>query len=120
MDIKSYIAIFFTVVFFGKFLMLDAKILEGVLNSHEVAYVNPFCEKNKSEVNDKGGVPQDLLPASTSQSIAIDSFCNAPFHFEIVTWTHVHLQAKYQHYAYTFPGTPQIFRDSFYPPPKVV
>ena len=118
MDLKPYIAIFFTIVFFGKFLMLDAKFLERILDSYEVAYVNPFCDKNKIEVNN-GEMPQDLLPESTSQSIAIDSFCNAPFHFEIVTWTHIKDQALYQHYSYIFPGTPQIFRDSFYPPPKV-
>ncbi len=118
MDLKPYIAIFFTVIFFGKFVMVDAKFLDGILDSHEVAYVNPFCEKNKTEVSDSG-VPQDLLPESKTQSIAIDSFCNAPFHFEIITWNHIKVQAIYQHYSYTFPGTPQIFRDSFYPPPKV-
>lgn len=118
MDIKPYIAIFFTVIFFGKFLVLDAKFLEVVLDSNEVAFVNPFCEKNKAEVNESG-ISQDLLPDSKTQSIAIDSFCNAPFHVEIVNWTHIKVQAVYQHYSYISPGIPQIFRDSFYPPPKV-
>lgn len=118
MNLKPYIAIFFTFVFFGKFLMVDAKFLEGILDSHEVAYVNPFCEMNKTDVSE-ATVTLDLFPASTSQSIAIDSFCNAPFHFEIITWNQVLVQAMYQHYSYTSPSTPQIFRDRFYPPPKV-
>lgn len=117
MDLKPYIAIFFTVIFFGKFLLLDAKFLEGILDSHEVAYVNPFCE-NKNEVKESG-ILQDLLPESKTQSIAIDSFCNAPFHFDLLTWDNIKPQAIYQHYTYTSPGIPQIFRDSFYPPPKV-
>ena len=119
MDLKPYIAIFFTVIFFGKFLLLDAKFLEGILDSNEVAYVNPFCEKNKTEAKESG-ITQDLLPESKTRSFAIDSFCNAPFHFETITWQHVKVQAMYQDYSYTSPGIPQIFRDSFYPPPKVV
>ena len=119
MDIKSYIAVFFAIIFFGKFLLLDAKFLEGILDSHEVAYVNPLCEKNKTEVKESG-IPKDLFPASTSQSIAIDTFCNAPFHFEIIKWQHMLEQPTFQFYSYTTPGAPQIFRDSFYPPPKVV
>ena len=119
MDIKSYIAVFLAVIFFGKLVMMDSKFLEGILDSNEVTYVNPFCEKNKSELSE-AGVTLDLFPASTSQSIAIDSFCNAPFHFEIITWNHVHVQTMYQDYSYTSPDTPQIFRERFYPPPKVV
>lgn len=98
--------------------MLDAKIFEKILVSNEVSYVNPLCDKNNSEVNDLE-IPQDLIPKSKDQRIAIESFCNAPFHFEIVTWTQIQVQDVYQHYSYTFPNTPQILRDNFYPPPKV-
>ncbi|MEP6263080.1 MAG: hypothetical protein ABJ092_15995 [Gillisia sp.] len=119
MDTKSYIAVFFALIFFGKFLMLDAKFLEGILDSNEIAYVNPFCEKNNTEVSESG-IFQDLLPESKTQSISIDNFCNAPFHFEIVTWEHMFEQPTFQFYSYTTPGTPQIFQDRFYPPPKVV
>lgn len=118
MDLKPYIAIFFTVIFFGKFLMLDAKFLEGILESQELAYVNPSCEKDYININELE-TPQDFLPDSIIQSISIDSFCNAPFHFEIAPWTYAKIQEVFQPYSYTFPGTPQIFRDSFYPPPKV-
>lgn len=119
MELKPYIAIFFTVIFFGKFLLLDAKFMENIFDSNEVAYVNPFCEKNKTETK-ATGLSQDLFPESKTPGIAIDSICNAPFHFEIITWNHIKVQAMYQDYSYTSPGIPQIFQDSFYPPPKVV
>lgn len=119
MELKPYIAILFTVIFFGKFLLLDAKFLERIFDSNEIAYVNPFCEKNKTEAKE-AGTNQDLLPKSKTQSVAIDSFCNAPFNFEIITWEHMLEQPAYQSYSYITPDAPQIFRDSFYPPPKVV
>ncbi len=119
MDLKPYIAVFFAVVFFGKFLMMDSKVLGFILDSSEIAYVNPFCEKQKAGFDENGVLP-DLLPASPSLTIAIDSFCNAPFHFEKVQWEHIFVKHTFQHYPYTSPNPPQIFRDSFYPPPKIV
>lgn len=119
MDLKPYIAIFFAVLFFGKFLMMDSNILVVLLDPNEVAYVNPFCEKHKAALNDKAP-STDLIPASDSFSIAIDSFCNAPFQFEIVQWEEMLVQTVYQHYPYTTLTPPQIFRDNYYPPPKIV
>lgn len=119
MTIKSYIAVFLALIFFGKLVVIDAKFLEVILDSTEVTYVNPFCEMNKIELSE-AGVALDFLSTSTSQSVALDSFCNAPFQFEIITWNQLQVQALYQDYSYTSPDKPQIFRDRFYPPPKVV
>jgi len=119
MDLKPYIAVFFAVVFFGKFLMMDSKVLEFILDSTEIAYVNPFCKKQKPGL-DENGFLADFSPDSPSLTIAIDSFCNAPFHIEKVQWEHIFVKHIFQHYPYTSPNPPQIFRDSFYPPPKIV
>lgn len=119
MNLQPYIAVFFAIIFFGKFLLIDAKFLQKIHDSNEVVYVNPYCKKNKTLVSESE-IPQDLLPASTSQGISIDSFCNTPFHFEIEASQDILLQTTFQHYSYTSPGNPQIFRDRFYPPPKVV
>lgn len=119
MDIKPYIAVFFAVLFFGKFLAMDANLMLVLHDANEVVYVNPFCEKHKAGLDEKRLSP-DLIPASNSFSIAMDTFCNAPFHFEIVQWEEMLVQTAYQHYPYTTLPPPPIFRDNYYPPPRIV
>ncbi len=118
MNLKSYIAIFFTVVFFGKSLMIDTRFLVSILDSEEIAYVNPFCKKKTADVFENGST-QEITPASKVLIIPIDSYCNAPFQFQLSGWTFLDAKTNYQDYNYTSPKFFETFRDKFYPPPKV-
>lgn len=118
MNLKSYIAIFFTVVFFGKSLMMDTNFLASILDTKEIVYINPFCENKKADVFEHGST-QDLSPASNILIIPIDSYCNAPFQFQLTGWTLIEVKTNYQRYNYTSPEFFETFSDKFYPPPKV-
>ncbi len=117
MSLKSYIAIFFTVIFFGKFLVMDSKILVAVFDADEIAYVNPLCEKQhtKSAGTDHKSFSQD----SDRLNITIDSFCNTPFQFEIYNWEQKIIPEESREYAYHTPPLPESIQERFYPPPKV-
>ncbi|WP_040506727.1 hypothetical protein [Gillisia limnaea] len=118
MNLKSYIAIFFTVVFFGKSLMIDTKFLVSILDAEEMVYINPFCDNKTADVFENGST-QDLIPASKVLIIPIDSYCNAPFQFQLFGWTLPEVKTNYQGYNYTSPEFFETFRDKFYPPPQV-
>lgn len=118
MKLKSYIAIFFMVVFFGKSLLVDTNFLGSILNTKEIVYINPFCENKKVDVL-KSGSNKDLIPAANVLIIPIDSYCNAPFQFELSGWTLFEVKANYLCYNYTSPEFFETFSDKFYPPPQV-
>lgn len=118
MNLKSYIAIFFTVVFFGKSLMIDTRFLVSILDSEELVYINPFCEKKTADVFENGST-QEITPVLKVLIIPIDSYCNAPFQFQLSGWTLPGVKTNYQDYNYTSPEVFDTFRDKFYPPPKV-
>lgn len=118
MNIKSYLAIFFLVVFFGKSLMMDTNLLASILDTKEIVYINPFCENKKADVFENGSA-QDLIPASNVLIIPIDSFCNAPFQCQLSVWTIPGVKTNYQSYNYTSQEFFDTFSDKFYPPPQV-
>lgn len=119
MDLKPYIAVFFAMLFLGKFLMMDSRVLGIVLDFNEIAYVNSFCEKEKEARGESAESP-DLAPASTSLAVAADNFCNTPLYFQGLHWEHRFIKHQYQLYPYTSPSALQIFRENSYPPPRSV
>ncbi|WP_189603374.1 hypothetical protein [Salinimicrobium marinum] len=117
MNVKPYIAVFFAFLFFGKFLVMDSKILVAILDANEIAYVNPLCKKQhtKNAETDHKSFSQD----SDRLNITIDSFCNTPFQFEIYNWEQKIIPEESREYAYHTPPLPESVQERFYPPPKV-
>ena len=106
------------VVFFGKSLLVDTNFLGSILNTKEIVYINPFCENKKADVLQSGS-NQDLIPAANLLIIPIDSYCNAPFQFELSGWKLIEFKTNYLRYNYTPPEFFETFSDKFYPPPQV-
>lgn len=113
MQFKTYIAIFFAVVFFGKFLMMDAKMLNSILATEEIALVNPFCKK-------KGGATYDDKVAESSSVLVISSeaFCNTPYFIPEVTWPETPKINNFQDYQYLTSSVISPYFSKNYPPPK--
>lgn len=117
MTLNSYIAIFFSVVFFGKFLVMDSKILVAIFDADEITYVNPFCEKQ--EVKMQNSNREALAENNKALTFVIHSFCNAPFKFEAFTWQYslkTEESPEYPHHTFSLPESAI---NRFYPPPRV-
>ncbi|HSI71355.1 MAG TPA: hypothetical protein VK941_14055 [Gillisia sp.] len=118
MNYQSCIAILFVTVFFGKFLVMDSKILVVLLDADEIVYVNPFCKKQNAKTEGNNS-EKSLAEASNSLQLAVDAFCNAPFKFEVYNWDYIIISQEPRAYAYNSPSLPGSNPHSFYPPPKV-
>lgn len=114
---KSYIAVLFALIFFGKFLVMDSKFLVILLDADEVVYVNPFCKKQNAKI-DGDTSPETYNVDSNQLSISMDTFCNASFEFEIFNWENSIVPEETRAYAYHSPNLPDSIMDRFYPPPK--
>lgn len=117
MSLNSYIAIFFSVIFFGKFLVMDSKILVAVFDADEVAYVNPFCKKQNVKIQENRA-PEAVAEDNQAWDLTIDSFCNAPFKFEVFSWESRVITEETRAYADQTPSLPESAKDRFYPPPR--
>lgn len=117
MTLNSYIAIFFSVIFFGKFLVVDSKILTAVFDANEIAYVNPFCEKQNVKIQDYNS-RDALAEDNKSLNLTIDSFCKAPFKFEVFTWESRIIPEETRAYLDQTLPLPESAKDRFYPPPR--
>lgn len=115
MQIKSYIAIFFIAVFFGKFIALDSKLLGVIFDADEITFVNPFCEKNKLNKLQEG---QSLDEASLVSNISVNVICASPFQFEFDNYPIAFAKPNYQEHNYQTQSIINTYRDKFYPPPK--
>jgi hypothetical protein len=114
---NSYIAVVFAFIFFGKFLVMDSKFLVVFLDADEIVYVNPFCKKKNAKINADSS--RDTFNMGANElSIAMDTFCNAPFKFEVYNWENSIHTEETRPYAYHSPNLPDSTRDRFYPPPK--
>lgn len=114
MEFKTYIAIFFTVVFFGKFLMLDARVLNSILETEEIALVNPLCKKEMQQLADADTYSQE----SSLLILSSEAMCNAPFYFSKNTWKTVQNKNIFQDFIYLNPAVIPIYFSKNYPPPK--
>ncbi|NJY64305.1 hypothetical protein HC174_16300 [Salinimicrobium sp. CDJ15-81-2] len=117
MNLNSYIAIFFSVIFFGKFLVMDSKILVAVFDADEIAYVNPFCKKQNVKTQGNNSA-EALAEDKESMDLTIDSFCNAPFKFEVFTWESRIIPEETRVYLDQTLPLPESAKDRFYPPPR--
>lgn len=117
MTVKSYIAIFFLVVFFGKFLLMDSKILVAIFEADEIAYVNPFCKKQNVKIQ-ANSLQEALAEDHKPLDLIIDSFCNATFKFEVFTWESEIITEETRTYTHYTPSLPESSKDRFYPPPR--
>jgi hypothetical protein len=114
MQFKTYIAIFFAVVFFGKFLMLDAKVLNSILDTEEIALVNPFCKEKLQKYVDADTLSQESLVLVISS----EAMCNAPFYLPIITWPGAEKINNFQDFSYLNPAVISTYFSKNYPPPK--
>ncbi len=117
MHFKTYIAIFFSVVFFGKFLVMDSKLLVTIFDADEISYVNPFCEKQNVKIQGHSS-QEDLAEDNRTLNLTLDSFCNAPFKFEVFTWESRIITEETLGFAHPSPSLPESAKDRFYPPPR--
>lgn len=117
MNLNSYIAIFFSVIFFGKFLVIDSKLLVAVLDADEITYVNPFCVKQNAKIQGNNSM-EALAEDNKTLNLTIDSFCNAPFKFEFFTWESGIITEETRAFAHHTPSLPESAKDRFYPPPR--
>lgn len=115
MQIKSYIAIFFVIVFLGKFITLDSKLLGVIFNSEEITLVNPFCEKHQLNPPKEG---QSFYEASLVNNINVNVICASPFQFKIDNYPIAIAAKNYQEHNYQTQSIINTYRDKFYPPPK--
>ncbi|UJH89661.1 hypothetical protein LZ575_11245 [Antarcticibacterium sp. 1MA-6-2] len=97
---------------------MDSKILVAVFDSDEIVYVNPFCKKQNVKIQGSKS-PKVIAEDNRSLDLTIDSFCNAPFKFEVFTWESPILIEQNRKYAHTTPPLPESAKDNFYPPPRV-
>ena len=117
MTLNSYIAIFFSVIFFGKFLVMDSKILAAIFDADEISYVKPFCEKQNVKIQSQKS-QEALDEDNKTLNLTIDSFCNAPFKFEVFSWESKVLTQETRAFADHSPSLPESAKDRFYPPPR--
>ena len=117
MTLNSYIAIFFSVIFFGKFLVVDSKLLVAVFDADEISYVNPFCEKqNVKDQNAKSLAT--FAEDNKALNFTIDSLCHNSFKFEVYTWESKVTREEPRTFAYHTPSLTESAKDRFYPPPR--
>ncbi len=116
MQLKSYIAIFLAVVFFGKFLMLDAKVLNSILDTEEIALVNPFCKKKIQP----SGATDTYSQESSILIISSDALCNSPFFLSKISLPEPRKINNYQDFGYLNPAVISTYFSKNYPPPKVL
>ena len=117
MTLNSYIAIFFSVIFFGKFLVMDSKILVTIFDADEVVYINPFCKKQNVKTQSNNSV-EALAEDNESMDFTIDSICNAPFKFEVFTWESRIIPEEIRLFTDRTLPLPEFAKDRFYPPPR--
>ncbi|MHB1146942.1 MAG: hypothetical protein ACYC01_05030 [Lutibacter sp.] len=115
MQIKPFIAIIFVMIFFGKLVTIDSKLLGVIFDSEEIILVNPFCEKKISKIpQSKPSFDQ----VSSANNISVHVICASPFQFEVNNSLMAYAKPNYHEYNYQTQLIISAYRDKFYPPPK--
>ena len=118
MTLNSYIALFFSLLFLGKFLLMDSRILLTFSDAGTVTYVNPFCEKQQG--NDDSGNLEDFLEEdSLSANLNFDFLCHAPYNLEVFHWESLQIFEETRKNTHHHIYLPESAPDRFYPPPRV-
>jgi hypothetical protein len=115
MQIKSYIAIFFVAVFFGKFITIDSKLLGVIFDSAEITFVNPLCKKHQLNTHKEG---QNFNEASLVNNITVNIICASPFQIKIDNYPIAIAAPNYQEHNYQTQSIISAYQDKLYPPPK--
>jgi len=114
MQLKSYIAIFLAVVFFGKFIMLDPKVLNSILDTEEITLVNPLCKKKNKE----SGGSDTYSKESSIFIISSGALCNTLFYLSKISLPQPQKVNNYQDFGYLNPAVTSTYFSKNYPPPK--
>ncbi|MBZ9630361.1 hypothetical protein LB465_06170 [Salegentibacter sp. LM13S] len=116
MKLNTYIAIFLTLVFFGKFLLLDTKVLNSILGTDEIALVNTLCKKKIKKSVDTVNLSQK----SSVLVINSEALCNAPFYIPKINLSEVEQINNFQDFSYLNPSVISTYFSKNYPPPKLL
>lgn len=94
--------------------MLDAKVLNSILDSEGIALVNPFCKKKVQKSVDNKTFTQDSLVLVVSS----DAVCNPAFNLAKIAWFETETTTNFQDYSYLNPAVISTYFAKNYPPPK--
>ncbi|WP_324719516.1 hypothetical protein [Salinimicrobium sp. HB62] len=114
MDHKTYIAIIFVLIFFGKLAFLDAKLPGLILDASGISLVNKLCPKKQIHTNS----PTEFATDDVITGLEIGYLCNTALDIEISSSIIDHTETNYRKYSYQVPGKFSVPDDRFYPPPK--
>ncbi|HET8886082.1 MAG TPA: hypothetical protein VFM70_06995 [Salinimicrobium sp.] len=116
MKAKTYIPIFFVLIFFGKLLSVEAALPQLLFDAETIAFVNPFCKKKSSK---KSSETEMFSEASATLVVHVNSFCNSVFKVDFFEWKNAPVHHYSEEIAYQFPTEISAFSSKFYPPPKL-
>lgn len=113
MQLKTYIAIFFAAIFLGKFLVLDARMLRGVLDAEGIALINPFCKKSGQQTTD------DILSQESAVLVInSDAICTTFFYFINSEFPNNEVENNFHDFNYLNPAIISSYFSKDYPPPQ--
>lgn len=114
MQFKNYIAAFFVVVFLGKMISVDAKLLGMILDNSQVTLVNKLCPKKQLQM----GSAEEFSADSFTSSFEVDYLCHVVFDMQLQDLSETIAENNFEKYTYRDPGSFSEPSDKFYPPPK--
>jgi hypothetical protein len=114
MQLKNYIAAVLLMIFLGKMISMDSKILGMIFESYEVTLVSNLCPKKQLQTNSVEEVSEDNL----SLSFEIGYLCHAAYDIQLHDSSQALAENNFRKYFYHVPGNFSISGDKFYPPPK--
>lgn len=95
--------------------MLDARVLNSVLNSEGIALVNPFCKKNDQQSAD------DILSQDSSVLVInSDAICTTFFYFINSEFQNNEVENNFHDFNYLNPAIISIYFSKDDPPPKAL
>jgi hypothetical protein len=115
MGFKKYIAALLVLLFLGKMISIDAKLLGFIYSTSEVTLVNKMCPKHQLDKDS----PDEFAQADLEFHFELDYLCNVAFDFKPDEEIHTITHDNFKKHSYRTPGIFSISRDKFYPPPKV-
>lgn len=114
MQFKNYIAAFLVIVFLGKMVSVDAKLLGMILDSSQVTLVSKLCPKKQLQANSA----EEYSGDSFTPSFEVDYLCNVVFTIQLQDSSETIAENNFKKYKYRDPGNFSVPSDKFYPPPK--
>lgn len=116
MSFKPYIAILLSLIFFGKSLVLDTKLLGSILEADGIVLVNPLCKKQNAKTSGE----HKFEESSSVMVLSTDLLCNTPFYLITTRWQETIKKPTFQEYSYINPTVIPTYFSKNYPPPKAL